>query len=62
MKESRVTSPSNVKAYALKVAKDTGRTKFTRVSKEFTDRIEARTRTAIVNEISRHPSIGVTLK
>lgn len=62
MNEKRVTSPSNVKAYALKVAKDTGRAQFSRVSKDFTDRIEARTRTMIANEIARHPSLGVTLK
>lgn len=35
---------------------------FTRVGESFLDRIEARTRAAIADEVRRHPSTGRTLK
>lgn len=59
---SNITSPTNVKKFALDVAQKNGRTQFTRVSKKFTDRIEARVRIMITNEIHTHPSLGITLK
>jgi hypothetical protein len=52
----------NVKQLALDMAKNSGRVRFTRVGESFLDRVEARLRNIIEDEIKRHPSVGVTLK
>ena len=36
--------------------------KFTRVSKEFLERIDAKVRILVLNEVKAHPSKGSTLK
>lgn len=56
-----VTKPSKVKELALTIASQ-NRPKFKRCGKSFLDRIEARARAMIVDEVNRHPSIGMTLK
>lgn len=38
------------------------RPKFKRVGKSFLQRVEARLRNIITEEVQRHPSLGVTLK
>ena len=58
---NNTTNQSNVKKYALAVSADTRQGKFTRVSKDFLDRIEAKTRNLIQAEVRNHPSVGVTL-
>ena len=58
-----IVSPSKVKKLALEIASHCRPTaKFTRVSKEFCDAIEAAARAAIVARVKSHPSKGVTLK
>tara|TARA_R100000458_G_scaffold31613_1_gene29009 strand:+ start:2066 stop:2248 length:183 start_codon:yes stop_codon:yes gene_type:complete len=57
-----IISRSNVKKLALEVSAQHRAGKFTRVSKDFLDRIEAITKRAIVSEVRRHPSVGKTLK
>jgi hypothetical protein len=47
---------------ALDLSKQHRRGKFTRVSKEFVDRIEARLILLVHDEVKRHPTLGVTLK
>lgn len=59
---SKVTSQKFVRQYALDIAQKSGRVQFSRVSKEFLDRIEAKTINLIRDEVHRHPSIGITLK
>ncbi len=51
-----------MKKLALEVSAQHRAGKFTRVSKDFLDRIEAITKRAIVSEVRRHPSVGKTLK
>lgn len=50
------------KDYALEVSAATRGGRFTRVSKGFLDRIEAKMRSIILHEVHAHPSTGVTLK
>ena len=58
-----ITSPTNVKKLALAIAGDTRpAAKFSRVSKEFINAVEANTRAFIADRVGRHPSIGTTLK
>lgn len=57
-----IISRSNVKRLALEVSEQDRNGKFKRVSKDFLDRIEAVTKRAVVSEVQRHPSIGITLK
>ena len=52
---------SHVKRTALEIASMTRAQGFTRVGKTFLDRIEARTRAAIAEEVRIHPSRGKTL-
>ena len=51
-----------VKELALAVSKTQRSGRFTRVSAEFVERIEAMTRRMIEREIREQPSLGVTLK
>ena len=57
-----IISRSNVKKLALEVSEQDRSGKFKRVSKDFLDRIEALTKRAVVSEVQRHPSVGITLK
>lgn len=52
---------SKVKAFALEISRTKRAGKFTRVSKDFLDRMEARFKADIHSEIHRHPSVGKTL-
>lgn len=52
---------TNVRKYALDYARRT-RPKFTRVSGEFLEAIEATVRQKIINHINSIPSVGVTIK
>ena len=56
-----ILNRSAARRYALEFAR-ANRPKFTRVSQEFLDRIEARAKAVIQTEVQRHPSPGVTLK
>jgi len=53
---------AKVKATALELARQTRAQGFTRVGGTFLERIEAKTRAAISEEVRMHPSIGKTLK
>lgn len=57
-----ITSPSKVRALALDHSKAMRGGKFTRVSKSFLDRIEAKCRAIVQAEVHAHPSVGRTLK
>lgn len=58
-----IVSPSKVRALALATARACRpAAKFSRVSQEFIDAIEAATRAAVVARVKTHPSRGVTLK
>ena len=57
-----ITSPSKVRAYALEASREMRGGKFTRVSKEFLDRMESKLRAIVRDEVHRHPSVGRTLK
>lgn len=53
---------SKVKKLALNIASASRSHKFTQVSKSFLDDVETRTRQAINQLVSAHPSKGKTLK
>lgn len=53
---------ANVRRFTLELAKNMGRSRFTRVSKTFLDRINSQLRVEIAHEVHRHPSKGKTLK
>lgn len=53
---------SSVRKLALDYSKANRAGRFTRVGKEFFQRIDARVRVMITDEVQRHPSIGKTLK
>lgn len=53
---------SSVRRLALDYAKANRAGRFTRVGKEFFERIDARVRIMVTDEVQRHPSIGKTLK
>lgn len=58
-----LTSPTKIRQLALDTAKACRpAARFTRVSKEFIDAIEAATRRAVIDRVQRHPSLGTTLK
>jgi len=59
---SSLTSRANVKKFALEVSKQHRNGKFTRVSKDALDRWEARLKSIIIDDIKRHPSLGITIK
>jgi hypothetical protein len=52
---------SRVRKTALEIAAQTRAQKFTRVGASFLERIEAKTRAAIAEEVRQHPSKGKTL-
>lgn len=52
---------AKVKQTALEIAKATRAQGFTRVGLSFLERIEAKTRAAIAEEVRLHPSKGKTL-
>lgn len=58
---SSVINRAEVKRKALELADMTRGQGWTRVGKSFLDRIEARTRAAIAEEVRIHPSRGKTL-
>lgn len=51
-----------VRALALETSDTHRARKFKRVSKEFLERINWRVHAAVIEEVLRHPSIGITLK
>ena len=53
---------AKVKEYALKVSAEHRAGKFTRVSAEFLNRVEAKLKSSIYYEVMQHPSVGKTLK
>lgn len=57
-----LTSPTNVKKFALDVSEKHRAGKFKRVSQEALDRWEARLKSIIIDDIQRHPSVGITIK
>jgi hypothetical protein len=67
MSEDKKLSPTphlnraRVKQTALEIASNTRGQKFSRVGLTFLERIEARTRAAIAEEVRIHPSKGKTL-
>lgn len=56
-----VINATQVRQKALEIAGMTRAHKWTRVGKSFLDRIEAKTRAAIAEEVRTHPSKGKTL-
>ena len=52
---------SSVKKLALHYSEVNRARKFTRVSKDFLERINARVAAMISDEVHRHPSVGKTL-
>lgn len=58
---SQCTNKAYVRKLALEIAKETRHYKFERVGKSFLDRIEAKARAAVAEEVRMHPSKGVTL-
>ena len=59
---ARLINVTEVKRLALAVSQQQRNGKFTRVSKQFLDRIESKVSVAIAYEVGTHPSIGKTLK
>ena len=59
---ARLINVTEVKRLALAVSQQQRNGKFTRVSKQFLDRIESKVRVSIAYEVGTHPSIGKTLK
>lgn len=51
-----------MKAFLLQLSEENRGGKFTRVSPEILDRLEAKLRNIARQEIHSHPSVGVTLK
>jgi len=62
MNTTPLLNRSAVKKLSLHVSETERAGKFTRVSKEFMERINARLNNVIREEIHRHPSVGKTLK
>jgi len=60
-KTVRMTCRSAVKQHALELARQTRAQGWTRVGSSFLDRIEAKCRAAIAEEVRLHPSKGKTL-
>lgn len=59
---NNIINRSAVKKLALQLSRDTRAGKFTRVSKEFLDKVNVRLESIIRTEVQSHPSIGKTLK
>lgn len=57
-----ITNTAGIKKYCFDVLADKGRTQFTQISKEFTDRAEAHLRSWIRNELHMHPAMGKTIR
>lgn len=57
----KLINATNVKQLSLHLAEQRAH-KFTRVSKDFLERVEARLRNIIIDEVKDHPSKGKTLK
>lgn len=53
---------SAVKKLALHISHNEKNGKFTRISKDFYDRINAKVANIIFNEVKSHPFVGKTLK
>lgn len=53
---------SKMKAFLLQLSQETRGGKFTRVSPEIINRLEAKLRNIARQEVHAHPSVGVTLK
>jgi len=53
---------SKMKAFLLQLSEENRGGKFTRVSPEILDRLEAKLRNIARQEIHSHPSVGCTLK
>jgi len=51
-----------MKKFALDVSEKHRAGKFKRVSQEALDRWEARLKSIIIDDIQRHPSVGITIK
>lgn len=60
-RQSRVINRAYVRSWALDYAKDKRLGRFTRVSEEFLNAVEASTKSFIRDRIDRHPSRGKTL-
>lgn len=60
-RQPSIINRAAVKRRALEIAGLTRAQKFSRVGKSFVDRVEARTRAAIAEEVRNHPSKGKTL-
>lgn len=56
-----VLNQKAIRTLALRLAESTGRGKFTRVSKSFVARIDAKVRTMVAAEIHALPSAGKTI-
>ena len=62
MNTTPLINRSAVKAHALEYSISNRNGKFTRVSKDFLDRINAKLRVLIESEVQSHPSVGKTLQ
>lgn len=61
-RRSRVINRAYVKAWALDYARTNRSHKFTRVSEDFLNMVEASTKAFIIHRVQSAPSKGVTLK
>jgi len=59
---SSLLNKSKMKEFLLQISQDTRGGKFTRVSPEILNRIEAKLRNIARQEVHSHPSVGCTLK
>jgi len=57
-----ILNKKHAKRYALDYADTRRPKKFTRYGQSFHDRVEARCRAVIRNEVDQHPTVGSTLK
>jgi hypothetical protein len=57
-----ITSPTNIRRYALEYAKAKRAHKFERLSKTFLNAVEVNARAFIQDRVERNPSKGVTLQ
>lgn len=58
----KLLNHTHVRAFALEVSKQHRNGRFKRVSAEFMEKLEASIKARIVSEVTRHPSLGITLK
>lgn len=59
---SSLINKKNTREIALAYAEETRPGRFKAVSADFIDRLEAKFRNVIKDEVKRHPSLGKTLK